>query len=159
MKRKAKKLLRLLFLLSILLTIMAAFFVWDASRQLPLAVGDRILLAQGQPGEVATVGISIYNNGRRPIKLERAELSGSGWELSSAQITTGLSYSPKPLEIWAAEHRVSLKPLSGYRLGKQQNATLGVSLKRTNRSTTGGSTLVLTYRLWWFRHQLRIALD
>ncbi len=159
MKRKNKRLVQLLIFVGLLLTLIGCFFVWDASKRLPLAVGDRVLLSRRQPGDLATIGLNLYNNGRRPITLINAHVSGTVWELSAAQMTSGLSYTEQPLQTWAAGRGAALTPVGGFRIREDGKATLGISLKRTSAASVGGSNLVVTYRLWFFTRQLQIALD
>lgn len=158
MKRKTKGLLRLLLFLSLLLALTAGFFLWDISRQKPLAVGDRILLSQGHPGDLATFGISLYNNGRRSIRLQNVQLLGDGWELSTAQLTSELRYSETSLASWAVKHEATLTPVAGFRIAARHSATLGITLKRASESSSDEDTLVINYRLWVFGRQLRIPL-
>ncbi len=159
MSRKTKGLLQLLIYIALLLGLVMGFFIWDAARQHPLSSRDQIMLARGQQGDLATVGISLYNNGRRPIKLVRVQLVGTGWELADAAMASGLAYSGQPLASWAAQHGAALTPISGHRVGKHSQATLGVSLRRTAVTALNGNRLVVTYRLWFFTRELQIALD
>ncbi|MGE5653758.1 MAG: hypothetical protein ACM3ZQ_05745 [Bacillota bacterium] len=160
MKRKTKALIRLLLFIGLLLSLVTGFFLWQESKQLPLAVGDQLILAQGQPGDLVTIGITLYNNGERPIKLQSVQVAGSSWDLSSARMTTApLTYAKQPLETWAAANHTVLAPVNGFRIAKHRSATLGISLKRTANSSTHDNSLIVTYRLLFFTRQLRIELQ